>query len=266
MLDKITPLILTYNEEVNIERTLRQLLWAKRIVVVDSYSTDNTLKLIALYPQVEVFQHKFISFANQCNYGLSKITSEWALSLDADYVLSEPLVREIDQLSNEPKINGYSIGFKYCVFGKPLRGTLLPPRTVLYRPQTAIYQEDGHAHRVNVKGAIASLQFSIYHDDRKSLSRWLRAQDRYMLIEAPKIYQSAHHELSWSDRIRKQKVIAPFVIFVYCLIIKGGLRDGWQGWYYAMQRMFAEMLLSIRLIEVTLSSNPVEEAKNAVQY
>jgi glycosyltransferase involved in cell wall biosynthesis len=46
MLEKITPLILTYNEEPNIDRTLQQLRWAKEIIVIDSYSTDRTLDIL----------------------------------------------------------------------------------------------------------------------------------------------------------------------------------------------------------------------------
>jgi hypothetical protein len=56
-------------------------------------------------------------------------------------------------------------------------------------------------------------------------------------------------ELSFGDRIRRQKVLAPFVILFYCLILNKGLLDGWAGWYYAFQRMLAEILLSIHLIE-----------------
>lgn len=256
ILGQITPLILTYNEETNIARTLEQLTWARRIVVVDSFSTDKTLEILQACPQVEIFQHKFKSFASQCNYGLSKIDSDWVLSLDADYVLSDALIREISDLSANAQVGGYTVRFKYCVFGKPLRGALLPPRKVLYRPELATYEEDGHAHRVCIKGDVEALQSAIYHDDRKSLSRWLWAQDRYMLIEAPKIHHTAHRELSWGDRIRKQKVLAPFVVFAYCLVLKGGLWDGWQGWYYALQRMFAEILLSIRLIEMAIFAEP----------
>lgn len=250
MLSQITPLILTYNEAPNIERSLQKLTWAKRIVVIDSYSTDETLDLMSSYPQVEVFQHKFESFADQCNYGLSKIDSDWVLSLDADYILSDNLIREISRLDEDPQIQSYAINFKYCVFGKPLRGTLLPPRKVLYRKLNAKYANDGHAHRVCVSGEMDSLHSLIYHDDRKPLSRWLWAQDRYMLREAQKLLSTPAFSLSLSDRLRQWKVVAPFIILLYCLIIKGGLFDGWRGWYYAFQRMFAEILLSLRLLEI----------------
>lgn len=70
-----------------------------------------------------------------------------------------------------------------------------------------------------------------------------------MLIEVEKLRATPVHKLSWGDRIRKQKVLAPFIILFYCLIFKGGILDGWHGWYYAFQRLLAEVLLSIRLIE-----------------
>ena len=249
MLEKITPLILTYNEAPNICRTLQRLIWANSIIVIDSYSTDETLEILYSIPQVQVFQRKFDSFATQCNFGLEKIVSEWVLSLDADYILTDELIDELKRLQSETDLNSYSAQFKYCVFGKPLHGTLLPPRKVLYKREKATYQNDGHAHRVNVEGKSATLSSYIHHDDRKPLSRWLWAQDRYTIIEVKKITQESNNELSLSDKIRKQKILAPFIVFFYCLLIKGGILDGWHGWYYAFQRMLAEIILSIRLIE-----------------
>jgi glycosyltransferase involved in cell wall biosynthesis len=248
--ESITPLILTYNEAANLDRTLQQLRWAKEIVMIDSYSTDETLAIAATYPQVKVVQHPFESFASQCNFGLSQIKSEWVLSLDADYVLSQELIDEIKSISDSPDIDAYIVPFKYCVFGKALRGTLYPPRKVLYRRSKVRYENDGHAHRAIVEGHTRSLDQYIYHDDRKALSRWLWAQDRYMIIESKKLLATPEHELSWSDRLRKRKVFAPFAILIYCLFVNGAILDGWQGCYYAFQRMLAELLLSIHIIEV----------------
>jgi hypothetical protein len=101
-----------------------------------------------------------------------------------------------------------------------------------------------------VNGNVRSLSGYIYHDDRKSLSRWLWAQDRYMIIEAKKLLETPDRDLSWGDRLRKRKVFAPFVILIYCLILKGAILDGWQGWYYAFQRTLAELLLAIHIIEI----------------
>ena len=64
MLDHITPVLLTYNEEQNIGRTLSRLKWAKDVVVVDSGSTDRTLTIIAAYPNVRVFKRRLIGMRN----------------------------------------------------------------------------------------------------------------------------------------------------------------------------------------------------------
>lgn len=249
MLDQITPLILTYNEAPNINRTLQQLTWAQQIIVIDSFSTDETLDILENYPQVQFFQRQFDTHARQWNYGLEKVSSEWVLSLDADYVVTDDLIAEMKALQPESTVDGYFIHFKYCVFGKPLRGTILPPRQALFRKEKSIYIDDGHTQLLQVQGDSATLKNYIHHDDRKPLSRWLWAQDRYMKIEPKKLSETPARELSLGDKIRQQKILAPFIIFFYCLILKQGILDGWHGWYYAFQRTLAETLLSIRLIE-----------------
>ncbi len=246
--ETITPLILTYNEEPNIERTLQKLSWAKEIIAIDSYSEDRTLEILKSDPKIKIFQRKFDTHTQQWNYGLEQIESEWVLSLDSDYVLTDSLIATFESLADR-EIAGYSIPFKYCVFGQPLRGTILPPRLALFRKDSATYIDDGHTQLLKLEGRSIQLDTYIYHDDRKPLSRWLWAQDRYMVIEAKKLLETPDRELSWGDQIRKRKVLAPFIILIYCLIVKGGILDGWQGWYYAFQRMLAELLLSIHIIE-----------------
>src|SRR5438874_9071033 len=99
MLESITPLILTYNEAANIQRVLDKLVWARRILVIDSGSTDETLEIIKKYPLVEVINHPFAEFASQCNFGLAHVGTPWVLSMDADYELSDELVSELRLLA-----------------------------------------------------------------------------------------------------------------------------------------------------------------------
>lgn len=247
-LETITPMILTYNEIANIARVLDGVVWAQRIVVVDSGSTDGTLEALRANPRVEVFTRSFDSFAAQCNYGLTKILSEWVLSLDADYVCTDELRRELAELPDQPTASGFRASFRYCVGGQPLRGSLYPPRVVLYRHTDATYTNDGHAHHVVLPGAVSSLSSRILHDDRKPLDAWLRAQDRYSREEARKLKAAQPGELSTADRIRRRVWLAPLIMPFYCLFARGLVFDGMRGLHYALERTYAEVLLSLRLL------------------
>ena len=119
MIDEITPLLITYNEAANIGRTLEKLTWASRIVVIDSGSTDKTLEIVRKYPQAEIIQRPFDDFAAQCNFGLAQVKTEWVLSLDADYELSDKLVAELYDLRPDAEISGYCARFIYRVSWSP---------------------------------------------------------------------------------------------------------------------------------------------------
>ncbi|NNC98625.1 MAG: glycosyltransferase family 2 protein [Gammaproteobacteria bacterium] len=241
----ITPIILTYNEEANIRRTLSALAWAEDVLVVDSFSQDATLPLCKSFANVRIVQRKFDSFAGQCNFALTQdIQTEWVLSMDADYVLSCGLVTELARLSPPVGTNGYRIAFDYMVDGVKLRGSLYPPRIALYRKHFARYRQDGHAHRVLVDGKIGNLDARIQHDDRKTYQRWLGSQKNYAVQEATKLKEIPWARLSIPDKIRKLG-IAPLLIIPYTMLFRGLILDGTPGWKYCGQRFIAELYLQI---------------------
>lgn len=247
MLELITPLILTYNEEANLERMLAALSWAGRIVVVDSGSTDGTAAILARHPAVVVRQRVFDNFAAQTHFGLEQIATPFTLSLDADYVLTPALVEEIRQL-DPAAADAWYAEFSYCVHGRPLRASLLPPRLLLHRSQGLRYVNDGHAHRAVAPARVARLRGRVLHDDRKPLSRWVAAQVQYSQQEADKLTSSPWRELGWPDRCRRL-LLGPLLVALYCLLVKGLWLDGRRGWYYSLQRTVAEALLALRLLD-----------------
>jgi glycosyltransferase involved in cell wall biosynthesis len=251
MLEQVTPLILTSNEAPNIGRTLGELRWADDIVVVDSFSCDETLEIISEVPQARVVQRRFDNHENQWNFALTGtgISSEWVLALDADYVITPQFVEELKHLNPKAEVDGYTARFIYCIDGRPLRGSAYPPVTVLYRRAKARYRQDGHTQRVVVDGAVEQLHAPIMHDDRKSLGYWLQSQSRYMRIEARKLAETDSACLGWADRLRKMRCVAPFVMLIYCLIVKRAILDGRAGLFYAFQRTVAELILSLYLVE-----------------
>jgi glycosyltransferase involved in cell wall biosynthesis len=245
--DEITPLLITYNEAANIGRTLDKLRWAKRIVVIDSGSTDESLAIMKTCAQVEVIEHAFVDFASQCNFGLNQITTRWVLSLDADYQLSDTLIEELASLQPSDGVFGYRARFVYRVHGHPLRGTLYPPRTVLYRKDRGQYRQEGHGHRVSGTGQVLPLRGVIYHDDRKPLARWAESQRRYAREEAEYLLAREPRSLGRTDRLRRMGWPAPLGVLPYTLLLKGCLFDGWPGWYYGFQRLAAETLIALEI-------------------
>jgi glycosyltransferase involved in cell wall biosynthesis len=262
--DQVTAMVLTMNEEANIARCLDRLTWAKQVLIVDSGSTDGTLKIVERYRNARVTQRPFDDFASQCNFGLAQIETPWVLSLDADYELSEQLIAEIARLE-EDGTAGYSAAFVYRMYGRPLRASLYPPRVVLYRRGLATYRNEGHGHRVRVEGMIGRLEGTIYHDDRKPLSRWFASQQRYARLEADHLLAAPRSELGFVDRLRVKGWPAPLVVFLYTLIGKRCLLDGWPGWFYALQRLEAETLLALEIVDRRLRGRAIDEDQSLLR-
>ncbi len=253
----ITGLIITYNEEDNIRRVVDRLHWLQKIIVVDSFSTDATLSILASYPNVVVYKRKFDSFAAQCNYGLALADSEWILSLDSDYLLTEKFSKEVLLLinQNDHKV-AYFCRFRFLVFGKQLLNDNTTPRAVFFKKESCIYYDDGHAHRLQINGDTGNFRNRILHDDRKSLSRWLNSQSKYSIQETDKLLSTPNGQLSFLSKIRKTKLLAPFFVFFYCLFVQGLIFNGWRGWHYTLQRTMVEMLFALRLIERKFEETP----------
>ncbi len=254
MLDQITPVILTYNEAPNIGRTLEKLRWAKDIVIVDSFSTDETPSIIKQFPRARVIQREFDQHAAQWNFAIKEtnIQTDWVLALDADYILNDELINEITALKPGSDIMGFRAKFAYCVFGRPLRSSVYPPVIVLFRKSKAFYRQDGHTQRLVLQGKSSGLRFQMMHDDQKSLDQWFFSQDRYMKLEARKLIESDPRHLNLTDRFRKTRFLAPLGMLWYCLFFKGVIFDGYKGWYYTFQRIFAELALSLYLMQYDL--------------
>lgn len=253
-LENLTVLVLTLNEAPNIKRTLDTISWAGQILVLDSGSTDETVEIATQFPQVRVVNRKFTDFADQCNHGLSLISTPWTLSIDADYGFPSNARAAIVEAMKGTS-TGYEAAFEYWIYGQAVKGSILPGRTVLYQTDKANYVKDGHGHRVAVAGSIGHLPFRIAHDDRKPFNRWCRSQVTYAGDEAEKLLTTPVSELGRNDRIRSKILFAPLLVFFLSYIIRGGFLSGWRGLFYAAQRFFAELLLSLFLLDRKLAGN-----------
>lgn len=250
-LQQISVLVLTYNEAPNIARTLTALKEFPEVLVLDSVSADETLTIAGGFANVRIASRTFDSHAAQWNHGLTHcgLDREWVLALDADYVVTPALLREIAALAPSNAISGFQMGFRYCVWGKELSGSLYPPVLALYRRVKARYVQDGHTQRVVVEGEVRHLNAHMLHDDRKPLAHWLAAQGRYAQLECDTVLGKPWAALNWRDRLRRMLVVTPWLVPLYCLTVGRGALDGWAGVFYAIQRSVAESILSLTMIQ-----------------
>jgi glycosyltransferase involved in cell wall biosynthesis len=253
MLDHVTPVLLTHNEEQNIARTLSHLTWAKDIVVVDSGSTDGTLTVLASHPQVRLFKRSFDSHGNQWRYAVeeTQIATDWILRLDADYQLSDALIAEIASLDPSATVSAYRISFDYAIFSQKLRSSLYPANIVLLHMGSFSVRDKGHTEVWDVNGPVVTLKSAIIHDDWKPTGQWLISQARYMQRELDYLHIEKAGLARW---LRLRPPLMPIAVFLYCLFGKGLLFNGRAGIFYALQRMVAEATLSLMVLEEKLRS------------
>jgi len=118
----ISAIITTFNEERNIRACLESLLWCDEILVVDSYSTDRTPKIVQEYEEVRFLQRTYYGSASQKNWAMDQVSHDWILIFDADERCTPKLQQEIEALlTRGPRDDAYTIKRRVYFLGKRIR-------------------------------------------------------------------------------------------------------------------------------------------------
>ena len=272
MLD-LTAIILTFNEEKNIVHCIESIRTiAKRIVVVDSYSTDNTVAL-AKELGAEVFQHEFVNQATQYIWGveIADIQTKWIFRIDADERLTEESAKELEELclSNEDtEVNGIVIRFKVNFMGKDLKHGGIYPLCVLrvYKNGKAYMENRGmDEHLVLSEGRTIEMKNDSLHCDYKNLFSWIDKHNKYSSREA-EVYllnlpnggmQKGLNPRARVRRFMKNSVyyklpmgLRAHLYYMYRYYFKMGFLDGTEGRIFAfMQAYWYRYLVDAKIYE-----------------
>jgi len=244
----VTPLILTYNEEPNIDRTLQSLRWAGTVVVLDSGSTDRTEEISRSYRNVQWRTHPFDSFGAQWRHGVHElgISTEYVLALDADMEAPEGLAEEITNRFSGKGFDGGILGFRYRMWGSPLGGSLYPPDLRIFKRTSVSITQIGHKHHFSVPGSVYRFNCKLLHDDRKPLERWIGSQTGYAALEKQRMAEIDRPSLR--EALRKAGVM-PWIAGIYAYIKSGGPLKGKASLEYAYQRTLYECILAMHLFQ-----------------
>ncbi|MCO5724021.1 glycosyltransferase family 2 protein [Robiginitalea marina] len=214
--EKLTALIITYNEVGYIERCIESVRFADEIIVVDSYSSDGTYEYLLNHPQVKAMQHPFENFTQQKTYALQQASNDWILFVDADEVVPEALRQEIVQTigSNTPHAAFWF--YRKFMFGKkPLNfsGWQTDKNYRLFRKSKARFSDRKLVHEtLEVNGTSGILEnrlihycYKNYEDYREKMLHYGRLKARedfyrekpfnYFMMVAKPAWKFLHHYL-----------------------------------------------------------------------
>lgn len=267
----LTAIVLTYNEENNLPECLNSLKkLVRRIIVVDSFSTDKT-KDIALFFGADFYQHEFVNQAKQFDYALKniEITTKWIIRLDADERLTEESKKEIEELCllhENDDVNGLVLRFKFFFLGKYLKhgGAYPVHKLVVFKKGFAeIEQKNMDEHIVLLSGKSVVCKKDCLHHDSKSITDWVTKHNKYSdreLIDYLSNRSADHTKLDYTAK-KKNKIknqvyyklplgFRAWIYYLYRFYFRLGFLDGRPGKYYAfLQAYWYRFLVDIKIYE-----------------
>jgi glycosyltransferase involved in cell wall biosynthesis len=225
-MSKISAVIITFNEEEKIERTLNSLKQvADEIIVIDSYSTDNTANICEKLG-VKVIRHEWQGFAQTKNFGNQSASHGYILSIDADEVLSEELINSIKSVKNNLygayKFNRLT---NYC--GKWIRhsGWYPDSKVRLFNKHEAEWEGEYLHESLKIKSPveIKTLQGNLFHYSFRSLSDHIGRINKYSDVDARELFRSK------AKFLYLNMMFTPVLKFFKTYFIKLGILDGFAG-------------------------------------
>lgn len=276
-MNKISVLILTYNEEKHIKRCLESLLkFSEDIFIVDSYSSDSTLK-IAESMGVKVYQNKWVNYAKQFQWGLDNcsIKTKWIMRMDADEYVLPSLANEIEEKldSIKEEISGIYVKRRMYFKGKWIKHGGKYPEWLLriWKYEDGFIEERWmDEHIVLKQGTTIHFKNDLVDDNLNDLSWWTQKHNNYATREAidvlninynfqksNEIKSSLFGEQEQSKRQLKKAYAKlplftrPFIYFVWRYFIKLGFLDGTRGliWHF-LQGFWYRFLVDSKIYEI----------------
>ncbi|MCS3530701.1 glycosyltransferase family 2 protein [Chryseobacterium sp. JUb7] len=226
--EKVSGLIITFNEEKNIREVLECFDFCDEIVIVDSFSTDKTLEIAQTFPNVKIFQNKFEDFTKQRNLALDNASYDWVLFLDGDERTTPELRQEIiEELNKTDKKDAYYFYRKFFFAKKPIHysGTQTDKNFRLFRRSKARYIAEKKVHEtLHVNGTIGELKNKLLHFSVNDYESYKKKMIHYGVLKGQEL----------AARGKKFSVVTQYskttFKFFKAYILRLGILDGKEGY------------------------------------
>lgn len=242
----LSAVVITCNEEHNIERCLQSVAFADEIVVLDSFSTDRTVELARRYTD-NVTQREFAGFGEQWAAALALATCEWVLVIAADEVVTPELAKEIQAAVKRGDRDGYRMPRLTEFVGRRMRhcGWYPDYQLRLARRSRAWFPDRLVHESMHVDGKIGTLKGDMLHYSHPDLDVFVRKMATYARA-------AARQKMREGRRFRATDLfIAPAFTFFKTYVIKQGFRDGWHGFVLSLLLGASTVLRYSMLWEMT---------------
>jgi glycosyltransferase involved in cell wall biosynthesis len=276
--NKVSVLVLTMNEELNLRRCLEGVKWADEIFVLDSGSTDGTLGIAIEYTD-KISTRTFDNWSSQLNWALDNLPfrNEWLLNVDADEVVSDELAAEIISVVDKApqNVTAYWLRRRFIFLGKWLRYSALYKTWILrlFRHKSVRFQRLVNPVPV-YEGGDGHLENDLVHDDRKGFTALVARHNSYSSYEALETLRRGcpdyltPEELSSTvkdDRAVKPAkrvferlplFLRPPARFAYMYFVSLGFLDGVPGFIYSFFKLCYEFFTCVKVYELKLQRRP----------
>ena len=268
----ISVIILTYNEEKNIEECLKSVHgFFDEIFIVDSYSTDNTIEICKKYTD-KIYQREFEDYSSQRNWGFNNlpIKTEWILNLDADHRVTKELLDELYKIYShkiEEDIKGFLISRRTIFMGKWIRyGAHYPVyHAVLFKKGFGKCEKRLYDQHFIIEGKVKKLKGDIIDIVSDSIDKFIFKHIKWAELEAQEQLLKRHSEIKpylFGNPIQKRRLyrnfynkmplfIRPFLYFFYRYFIRLGFLDGIEGLiFHFLHALWYRFLIDVKIYQL----------------
>ncbi|HLW30838.1 MAG TPA: glycosyltransferase family 2 protein [Aequorivita sp.] len=231
---KISALAITLNEAHNIDRYIQSLWFADEILIVDSFSTDNTVELASKHDRVRVIKRPFDNFSAQKNFAISQAKNDWVTFFDLDEVVTPQLAAEIVATFQNPKVNAYFVRRDFYFMGKRIKYSDVGKEYILrfFNKKYCKYDDSLVHELLQVNGTTAKLKNSLPHHTYRSFDHFTSKMYQYSKLQAEMLYKKGTKPTYYHFLFR------PFYRFWKQYLIQLGILDGKEGFILAYVSAF----------------------------